>query len=248
MSAAKGVGWHAQFVRDTCRRGMERVYRDLTSAYLEFLGPPEFRDVWDRLSSVAGFTMDRAESLCLYSLAASRGGTVVEVGSYLGRSTAFLAAGVRKAGTGRVIAIDPHRGGTGDPDSQSAAGEVSTLPLMSHNLRRVGLADFVTPVVGTPPEVTGSWAYGEVSLLFVDGLHTADALTSDITAMLPHLAADAVVVVDDVHSYEMAFTPEFPEVGRTLKTLVRAGALPSDRVRVNTYAVFGRRSLRSVVA
>jgi predicted O-methyltransferase YrrM len=248
VTAGKDAAWYLSTGGRLVRRLGVQVYREAVSDLLELAGPPEFVEVWNAFSSVAGFTTDPAESLTLYACASACAprGTVVEIGSYLGRSTAFLAAGVRKAGTGRVVSIDPHRGGTGDPGSEDETGGVDTLPLFRHNLRRVGLAEHVVPRLGTTARVAGDWTDGPVSMLFVDGLHTYDAVVEDVTSMRPHLMPDAVVVVDDVHSYELAFTPEFPEVGRALRDLVRQGLLPRTRVRVNRFEVFGVGSLLEV--
>jgi predicted O-methyltransferase YrrM len=248
VTAGKNAEWYLSNGVRLARRAAARAYRETVSSFLELAGPPEFLEVWDACSSVAGFTKDPAESLTLYTCAGAcaRRGAVVELGSYLGRSTAFLAAGVRRAGTGRVVSVDPHRGGTGDPGSEDESGSVDTLPLLRHNLRRVGLAEFVVSRVGTAARVAAAWTDGPVSMLFVDGLHTYDAVVEDVTSMRPHLLPGAIVVVDDVHSYELAFAPEFPDVRRALRDLVRQGVLPRTRVRVNRFEVFGAGSLRDI--
>lgn len=63
------------------------------------------------LSSVEGF-LDPREGYLLCRLAAEGPGlgAIVEIGSYCGRSTAFLAAGSKSAGREKVIAIDHFHG------------------------------------------------------------------------------------------------------------------------------------------
>ena len=64
-----------------------------------------------------------------------RGGTFVEIGSWKGRSTTWLASGARLAGQ-RVYAIDPHCRSREYPSAE-------TLDEFLDNLARNGLADIV---------------------------------------------------------------------------------------------------------
>jgi|AGTN01.1.fsa_nt_gi hypothetical protein len=64
-----------------------------------------------RFASIEGFLHD-LEGYTLLQLAARGSGTgaIVEIGSFMGRSTAFLAAGSKLAGREKVIAVDHFRG------------------------------------------------------------------------------------------------------------------------------------------
>ncbi|MGO1050202.1 class I SAM-dependent methyltransferase [Crossiella sp. CA198] len=233
----KDLVWYASTIARAVQDIGQRVGKEVNSALQELRGPAEFRHgVWDAVDSIAGFNRERADSLVLYSLAKNTPGkgVAVEVGSFLGRSTAIMALGVRAAGgTGRVVAIDPHRGGTGDIDSEDPNAEASTYPLLLHNLRRLGLLDLVDIEKTDAPEAGKNWVHGPVRLLFIDALHTYEATMADFEAIEPHLDKDCVVVFDDYCAQE------YPGVIRAADELERAGRLPKPARTLNRYRVFG---------
>src|SRR5579859_5265638 len=111
--------------------------------------------------------MPAAEGLALYETALSyaRAGPVVEIGSYCGKSTIYLAAGARQVGQ-LVVTVDHHRGseehqlgweyhdpGLVDPET----GRIDTLPSLRHTLAGAGLEDDVVVVVGRSAAVAGLW-------------------------------------------------------------------------------------------
>ena len=86
-------------------------------------------------------------------------GTIVEIGSYCGKSTLWLAA----SGQG-VYAIDPHEGRV------SGGRFRSTYRTFVRNLTRAGLRSLVTPIVKTSHVASKTWK-NPIKLLFIDGLH-----------------------------------------------------------------------------
>lgn len=111
--------------------------------------------------------LEEREGICLYLLArrAAPLGTVVEIGSYKGRSTWYLARGVADAGGAwPVVAFDPHLEGT-----QAAFLE---------NLERTGIASRV--------EAHAAFSYDEaatfdrpIGLLWIDGDHSYAGVKRD---------------------------------------------------------------------
>ena len=95
-----------------------------------------------RAALVAGW-LSEAQGRALFRAAAKTAGrgAIVEIGSWKGRSTTWLAAGARLAGR-RVYAIDPHRHSREYP-------EANTLDEFLGNLARNGLTDIVEPLVMT---------------------------------------------------------------------------------------------------
>lgn len=65
-----------------------------------------------------------------------------------------------------------------------------------------------------------AWLQGPVALLFVDGLHTADAVRADWEAWRPHLTENAVVVFHDT---------AIPWIGAFVDELVALGELHDPR-------------------
>src|SRR5262245_54176470 len=89
----------------------------------------------------------------------------LEVGSYCGRSTIWLAAAAREAGR-VVFAVDHHRGSEEnqegwehhDPSVVDARiGRMDTLPYFRAALYDAGLEDHVVAVVGRSPRVAANW-------------------------------------------------------------------------------------------
>jgi hypothetical protein len=83
----------------------------LTSVFAALGTVADFLNWQHRLAGVEGFPAD-LEGYALLRVAASGGGVGagVEIGSYLGRSTAFLLAGSKSAGREKVVAVDHFRG------------------------------------------------------------------------------------------------------------------------------------------
>jgi predicted O-methyltransferase YrrM len=126
--------------------------------------------------------------------------TVVEIGSYLGRSTVFFALALKDLGPhGRVIAIDPH---TGDRQQLEglAAEHLATFDLFRQHCRAAGVDALVEAHVAGSLEVAAGWSE-PVDLLYVDGWHAYDAVVADGEAWLPHLSPRGVVIFDDYVAY-----------------------------------------------
>lgn len=117
-------------------------------------------------------------------------GAIVEVGSYKGKSTIWLAAGSKAAGREMVHAVDPH---TGSPEH----GAVWTLPEFSRNLQRAGVDDWVIPLLTTSEAAAGQWA-APVRLLWIDGAHEYERVRQDLALWTPHLIEGGVIALHDV--------------------------------------------------
>lgn len=132
------------------------------------------------------------EGRLLHRLAADAdpAGCIVEIGSWHGKSTIWLAAGAQAGRGARVVAIDPHAG-----TALRAAGETTELVLRA-NLERAGVADQVEVVVDTSEEAVARWSRA-VSLLWIDGDHEYESVRRDLERWEPHLLPEAVVALHD---------------------------------------------------
>jgi predicted O-methyltransferase YrrM len=148
-------------------------------------------DVESLVADVEGW-LGRHEGRLLYRLAAEAdpAGCIVEIGSWHGRSTIWLAAGARAGRGARVVAIDPHTG-----TKLRARGE-TTEHLLRVNLERAGLVDLTEIVVATSEEAAAGWSR-PVSLLWIDGDHEYESVRRDFELWEPHLLPDAVVALHD---------------------------------------------------
>lgn len=125
-------------------------------------------------------------------------GDVIEVGSWQGRSSSFLARAVKESGNGRFYAID-HFGGNIDKEHFYAVdGDLANLKQnFNRNMERLGLSDTVHLLDMPNTEAVNFLREGSIRFLFIDGDHTEEGVTRDIELFFPHLLPGAIVVFDD---------------------------------------------------
>lgn len=135
--------------------------------------------------------LSEAQGRALFEAAAATTGrgAIVEIGSWKGRSTIWLAAGAKLGGR-RVFAIDPHVNSREDPDA-------ATLADFRRNIEQAGLSDVVEPLIISSADAATLFE-GPVELLFIDGDHSYDAVLRDAELWLPKLAEGATVMFHDV--------------------------------------------------
>ena len=141
-------------------------------------------------AQVDGWLSDAQGRALFDAAAAATGqGAIVEIGSWKGRSTTWLASGATLAGR-RIYAIDPHRGSREDPCA-------ATLDEFLGNLSRSGLAHVVDPLIMTSEEAAAC-IDEPIELLFIDGDHSYEAVRRDAELWLPRLIGGGTVMFHDV--------------------------------------------------
>lgn len=123
---------------------------------------------------------------------------IVELGSYRGMSTCYLAAGARDGSKARVYAVDAWS----EDVSEWRSAVLSTLPSPEYTdferqLRKYRLWSRVTPVRGRTVEAGQTYAGPPVGLLYIDADHHHSAVLADFNAWQPHLVDGAYVLFDD---------------------------------------------------
>lgn len=143
------------------------------------------------LADVHGW-LDPLEGRLLFRLAqeADPSGWIVEIGSWQGRSTIWLAAGAKAGRGARVAAVDPHRGTYLRDDDET------TEPVLRRNLARAGVDNQVDIIVATSEAAAAGWDR-PVSLLWIDGDHEYESVKRDVLRWERHLLPDAVVALHD---------------------------------------------------
>lgn len=162
----------------------------------------------DDLSKLAfkGFMADE-EAGRLYELAkdAARFGPCLEIGSYCGRSAAYLGTGCREAG-GVLFSVDHHQGSEEqqpgqeyyDPDLlDPATGRINTFPLFCRTILELSLQDTVIPIVARSEVVARFWQT-PLSLIFIDGGHAFETVFSDYSAWVSHLKPGGYLIIHDI--------------------------------------------------
>lgn len=149
------------------------------------------RDVEEITGHVEGW-LGPFEGRLLHRLAANADpdGCIVEIGSWHGKSTIWLAAGALAGRGARLVAIDPHIG-TG----LRREGE-TTEHVLRENLARAGLDGQVEIVVGASEDVVAGWSR-PISLLWIDGDHEYESVRRDLELWGRHLLPRASVALHD---------------------------------------------------
>lgn len=143
--------------------------------------------MWDRIDEsmvdLGKATSDReVEALAKLAKEASEG-VIVEIGSWKGRSTVYLASGSKYGGKGlKVYSIDP------------LTSESRTI--FNENIKKLGLCDMIVPLVMKSEDAIEQWNH-PVSLLFIDGAHDYENVKKDFELWEPHIIDGGVVVFHD---------------------------------------------------
>lgn len=170
---------------------------------------------------------------------------IVELGSYRGKSTCYLATGAALDYGAPVFAVDAWS----EDVSVWRERAMDRLPSPEYDdftaqLATAGVSDLVTPIRGLTVDTAAGWKSRtkgrRIGLLYIDGDHHHEAVIADFRAWHPHLAPDATVIFDD---YD---TPTNPGVLSGVQELVRNGELIDVEKHAGRLAVArpGRRHMR----
>lgn len=206
---------------------------------------------FDELAELDGLiTREVGEALYAFAACVPADQTIVEIGSYHGKSTAYLATGAALDYGAAVFAVDAWS----DEVSAWRSSVLERLPSPSYQkfteqLDKAGvnvyamknLSTIAAEVYGQPDahhEATGR----PVGLLYIDGDHHAQAVMADYRAWRQHLADDALIIFDDYGTTNnpgvkqavdhLAETKEIIEVDETLDRLAicRPGPVVGERI------------------
>ena len=158
------------------------------------------------ISDVKGF-LDEDEGCCLYetALKASRRGPCLEIGSYCGKSTIYIGTAC-KTNNSILFSIDHHRGSEEQQPGQAyfdpalfdpETGRVDTFQEFRKTLEKADLEDTVVAIVSRSNVAARLWAT-PVSLVFIDGGHTAEAALTDYDCWRPHIMPGGYLLIHDI--------------------------------------------------
>jgi predicted O-methyltransferase YrrM len=159
-----------------------------------------FEQTLEQAREIEGWLTDaQAERLFLAGRRVGQDGTIVEIGSYRGRSTITLASAAQDGV--EVVAIDPHAGNDRGPQEiEGYDREAQEDNLAFHaNLARAGVADHVRHVRKPSQEAFDEVA-GDVDLLYVDGAHRVEPASQDIGGWGQRIRPGGTLLIHDSFS------------------------------------------------
>ena len=156
-------------------------------------------------TNVRGFlTDDEGELLSALACEAGNLGPVLEIGSWCGRSTIWLAQGAKLAGT-VVLALDHHRGSEEhqpgemffDADLVDGEGRVDTLREFRRNIAQAGVEDIVIPIVAGTQQAQAILP-NTLGMVFIDGGHSLEAALTDWRSVGHRVLPGGILAIHDV--------------------------------------------------
>jgi N-succinyldiaminopimelate aminotransferase len=156
--------------------------------------------------AAAGFMpADEGQALYETALAYAPVGPVMEIGTYCGKSTIYLAAAARQYGQ-TVLTVDHHHGSEEHQEGweyhdtslvDPGTGRIDTLPRFRAAIAAAGLEDDVVAIVGRSDRVAQVWR-GLLGMVFIDGGHTDEAAQADYEGWAPKVTLGGALVIHDV--------------------------------------------------
>lgn len=159
---------------------------------------------------------DVGRALYRFATKVPEGRAIIELGSFKGKSTCYLASGSADGFRQVVYAVDPWdlEGNVSGKHRFTEARDT-----FDRQVTFMGLDDFVNPIREFSTRFANLWHGSKVGLLFIDGDHSYENVRADFLAWNLHLAAEADILFDD---YD---TPRNPGVRLAIESLVTEGYL-----------------------
>ena len=135
------------------------------------------------------------------------GGTWVELGSWTGKSAAYCAVELARAGKlGPFFCVDTWAGG----EEHQLYDQKFLTSLESIFLKNIEpIRDWITPITSLSWAAADQFDDDSVDFCYVDAGHTYDAVTQDLQAWWPKVRAGSYFAGDD-------YTKGWPEVQRAV--------------------------------
>jgi hypothetical protein len=130
--------------------------------------------------------------LCTLAACAPAQGSIVEIGSFKGKSTVALATISERYNLGPIVAIDPHTGDLG----AEATKHSPTFNEFRSSLQKAGVEKNVEWHRDYSSNVAKTW-HRPIRLLWIDGDHSYQGCKTDFDLFSPCLADGGIVAFHD---------------------------------------------------
>ena len=148
----------------------------------------EVQEIREVVAEVDGWLSDM-EGEFLYNVAKNcKGkGVIVEIGSWKGKSTIWLAKGSKAGNKIRVYAIDPHIHGTFEE--------------FKSNIKVAKVNDIIIPIIKTSEEAAKTFEE-PVEFVFIDGAHEYEMVKLDFLSWFPKLLEGGIIALHDTTGWQ----------------------------------------------
>lgn len=127
---------------------------------------------------------------------------IVEIGSWVGVSTCYIAAGLPSNSKAHIYGVDTFKGTTINEVASVAWNKSvnnmggTTLNRFIENITSTGFEKKISPIVSESYAAAKKWK-GEIDFLFIDGDHFYHSVKKDFDAWFPYLASEGVLAFHD---------------------------------------------------
>ncbi|HUW03825.1 MAG TPA: class I SAM-dependent methyltransferase [Acidimicrobiales bacterium] len=168
-----------------------------------------FEDIWRRLDGVEGW-LSEGQARMLHEAAkdVSPPGSVVEIGSFRGRSAIVLGSSAAEGV--QVVAIDPHAGTDRGPREMTTSAETGETDheAFVRNLTEAGVVERIDHIRAFSDRAHDE-VDGDIDVLFIDGAHRYAPARADIVEWGGRVKPGGLMLIHD----------SFNSVGVTLAQL-----------------------------
>jgi len=145
------------------------------------------------LSRVEGqITAQELHKLFSIAKSAGKGGLILEIGSYRGKSTLALAMGAKHSGA-RIYSIDPHEEFTGVAGGKYGPPD---LARKIENIAKFELGEIIFPICMSSHDVGRVWNK-QIDVLWIDGDHSFEGVKGDYDLFSPFVKKNGLLLFHD---------------------------------------------------
>ena len=180
---------------------------------------------FNKLKNLKGFMpQHEGKALAKWSEKFTVLGPAVEIGTFVGKSSLYIAAG-SSTNNQLVFTIDHHKGSEEHQAGEEyfdkdifdqSLGRVNTVPLLQSNLDQFEESKWIIPIIANANSLAPTWTI-DLGLLFIDGGHTEISAQNDYDNWNTKILNDGALVIHDIY--------ENPEEGGQAPFLIYQKAL-----------------------
>lgn len=207
----------------------------------------EMDSIHKKANTINGW-LSRSEGALLYNLALSTNGNIVEIGSFEGRSTLYIALAKKdNEKNGFIYAVDTFTGST----EHTKHGKIDTYNTFIDNMKKYDIMDFVKPIRNTSIKAASECNI-LFSMIFIDGAHDYNNAKSDFLAWSPKLEDGGMLLFHDTIMWKgpkrvikecILNSDEYTIKGIVHSIMYIQKTPPSFSERIKGFLIYGYRGL-----